>query len=83
MICSASATTARLELCVTRMICRRFFASLMKVTRISYPDAELREIAQAVETLFDKVPLTHVVLNNNHEDQGQRNAKTLIKFLKH
>jgi uncharacterized protein YecE (DUF72 family) len=46
-----------------------------------YPDAELKEIAQSVGRLAEKVTLTHVVLNNNHEDQGQRNAKTLMGFL--
>lgn len=46
-----------------------------------YPDAEFRDIAQSVETLAKKVPVTHVVLNNNYQDQGQRNAKTLMRFL--
>jgi uncharacterized protein YecE (DUF72 family) len=46
-----------------------------------YADAELKDIAQSVETLAEKVPQTHVVLNNNHEDQGQRNARTLMRFL--
>ena len=45
--------------------------------------AELKEIAESVETLARNVSLTHVVLNNNHEDQGQRNAKTLMRFLRH
>jgi len=47
-----------------------------------YSDAELGEIAQSVATLARKVPVTHVVLNNNYEDQGQRNAKTLTALLK-
>src|SRR5262245_47379660 len=47
-----------------------------------YPDAELKEIARSVESLAEQVPLTHVVLNNNYEDQGQRNARTLMRFLK-
>ncbi len=46
-----------------------------------YPDAELADIAKSVETLARKVPRTHVVLNNNYEDQGQRNAKTLMRLL--
>src|SRR5262245_12219629 len=47
-----------------------------------YSDAELAGIAESVEKLAKRVPVTHVVLNNNHEDQGQRNAKTLMTFLK-
>ena len=43
-----------------------------------YADAELKEIARSVETLAAKVPVTQVVLNNNYQDQGQRNAKTLM-----
>ena len=47
-----------------------------------YSEAELAEIAQTVATLARKVPVTHVVLNNNHEDQGQRNARTLTGLLR-
>jgi uncharacterized protein YecE (DUF72 family) len=48
-----------------------------------YSEAELAQIAQSVATLAGNVPVTHVVLNNNYEDQGQRNAKTLMKLLAH
>ena len=34
--------------------------------------SRVKEIAQSVETFAEKVPVTHVVLNNNYEDQGQR-----------
>jgi len=27
------------------------------------------------------VPVVHAVLNNNYQDQGQRNARTLAAFL--
>ena len=47
-----------------------------------YSETELAEIAQSVATLARQVPVTHVVLNNNYEDQGQRNAKTLTALLK-
>ena len=47
-----------------------------------YSDTELAGIAESVEKLAKRVPVTHVVLNNNYEDQGQRNAKTLMTFLK-
>ena len=46
-----------------------------------YADAELKEIARSVESLAENVPVTHIVLNNNYQDQGQRNAKTLMRFL--
>ena len=46
-----------------------------------YPDSELEELAESVQTLARQVPRTHVVLNNNYQDQGQRNAKTLMRFL--
>ena len=46
-----------------------------------YSEAELGEIAESVASLAQEVPLTHVVLNNNFEDQGQRNAKTLMRML--
>jgi uncharacterized protein YecE (DUF72 family) len=36
-----------------------------------YSEAELAEIAHSVATLAREVPVTHVVLNNNYEDQGQ------------
>jgi uncharacterized protein YecE (DUF72 family) len=46
-----------------------------------YPDSELEELAESVKTLARQVPRTHVILNNNYQDQGQRNARTLMKFL--
>jgi uncharacterized protein YecE (DUF72 family) len=46
-----------------------------------YPDAELEEIAARVERLAPETFTTHVIMNNNMEDQGQRNAATLIRIL--
>jgi uncharacterized protein YecE (DUF72 family) len=46
-----------------------------------YPDDELASLAPSIETLADQVEFTHVVLNNNMEDQGQRNAASLIRIL--
>jgi uncharacterized protein YecE (DUF72 family) len=43
-----------------------------------YPDAELGELAALIVELARRVALTHVVFNNNYEDQGQRNARKLI-----
>jgi uncharacterized protein YecE (DUF72 family) len=46
-----------------------------------YPDAELEGIAARVERLAPETFTTHVVMNNNSEDQGQRNAATLMRIL--
>jgi uncharacterized protein YecE (DUF72 family) len=46
-----------------------------------YPDAELEDIAARVERLAPETFTTHVVMNNNNEDQGQRNAATLTRIL--
>jgi uncharacterized protein YecE (DUF72 family) len=46
-----------------------------------YNDDELGEIAGEVKTLARKVQTTHVLFNNNYQDQGQRGAKTLTKLL--
>jgi uncharacterized protein YecE (DUF72 family) len=46
-----------------------------------YPDAELEGIAARVERLAPETFTTHVVMNNNNEDQGQRNAATLMRIL--
>jgi uncharacterized protein YecE (DUF72 family) len=47
-----------------------------------YTDKELGEIAAQVAELSKAVPVVHAVMNNNYEDQGQSNAKTLTKLLK-
>ena len=46
-----------------------------------YADEELREIADHIGTLSRAVPTVHAILNNNYQDQGQRNARTLAGFL--
>jgi uncharacterized protein YecE (DUF72 family) len=46
-----------------------------------YPDEELQEIAERISVLSRAVPVVHAVLNNNYQDQGQRNARTLAAFL--
>ena len=46
-----------------------------------YTDNELGEIATQVAEFSKAVPVVHAVLNNNYEDQGQRNAKTLTKLV--
>lgn len=46
-----------------------------------YSDDELDELAVRIRSVADKVARTHVIFNNNHEDQGQRNAKSLASKL--
>ena len=46
-----------------------------------YPDQELSELAGQVRRLSHAAPNTHVVFNNNMEDQGQRNAATLARLI--
>src|SRR3954463_2616034 len=46
-----------------------------------YSEEELAAIAPKFAELAKAVPVVHAVMNNNYEDQGQRNAKTLTKLL--
>ncbi len=46
-----------------------------------YPDAELNDIAGKVARLALLADSTHVVFNNNMEDQGQRNVSRSIRLL--
>jgi uncharacterized protein YecE (DUF72 family) len=46
-----------------------------------YRDDELKEIAAQIKTISRKVPVVQAILNNNYQDQGQRNARTLAGFL--
>jgi len=46
-----------------------------------YADDELAEIAGKAAQLAALAPQTHVVFNNNMEDQGQRNARTLMDLI--
>lgn len=43
-----------------------------------YAQAELESLATPIEALAKGVRTTHVLFNNNREDQGQRNALTLM-----
>lgn len=42
-----------------------------------YSDAELHELAPRIEGLARQARRVHVVFNNNHDSQGQRNARSL------
>jgi uncharacterized protein YecE (DUF72 family) len=46
-----------------------------------YTDEELAGLAADINELAAKVPTVHVVFNNNFEDQGVRNARSLMKAL--
>jgi uncharacterized protein YecE (DUF72 family) len=46
-----------------------------------YPESELRETAGRLRQLARGVKRVHVIFNNNYEDQGQRNARTLRAML--
>lgn len=46
-----------------------------------YGETELAELADAIRRLAERVARVHVIFNNNYEDQGQRNASTLIGLL--
>ena len=46
-----------------------------------YSDQELEELSKSIRDMAAKVGAMHVVFNNNYEDQGQRNATTLMRML--
>jgi uncharacterized protein YecE (DUF72 family) len=46
-----------------------------------YPESELTAMVASIRRLAARVDLLEVIFNNNQEDQGQRNAKTLMKLL--
>ena len=46
-----------------------------------YSEAELGELAARIRPLAARAVTTHVVFNNNMEDQGQRNAASLMRLL--
>ena len=46
-----------------------------------YAEAELAGLVNPILELATKVGIFQVVFNNNMEDQGQRNARTLMEIL--
>ena len=48
-----------------------------------YGEPELTDIAEKLTRLALQAVATHVVFNNNMEDQGQRNAASLMRLLHH
>jgi uncharacterized protein YecE (DUF72 family) len=46
-----------------------------------YPDHELGELATSIARLAQRTEAIHVIFNNNFEDQGQRNALSLMRIL--
>lgn len=47
-----------------------------------YNEEELAELAVPIERAAKQARTTHVVFNNNYEDQGVRNAKTLMLIMR-
>ena len=47
-----------------------------------YSDSELAVLVESIRDLEDRVARVHVIFNNNYEDQGQRNASTLVRLLR-
>lgn len=45
-----------------------------------YRDDELSALAKRLKPLTGVVPQTHVIFNNNMEDQGQRNARSMTRI---
>ena len=46
-----------------------------------YSEAELSEMVKPIEGLAQQAKEVHVIFNNNYQDQGQRNAKTMMGLL--
>ena len=46
-----------------------------------YSDAELEELSVPIRAIASRAAQTHVIFNNCFEDQGQRNALTLMRML--
>lgn len=46
-----------------------------------YSDAELASLAPHIHALAEQTLMVQVIFNNNHADQGQRNAKTLERII--
>ncbi|MFL9961743.1 DUF72 domain-containing protein [Paraburkholderia sediminicola] len=46
-----------------------------------YSDDELTELSEPIRDISSRVVKTHVIFNNCREDQGQRNARTLMDIL--
>ena len=46
-----------------------------------YNEDELKDIGGRVRKIAREVETTHVLFNNNYQDQGQRGARTLTNIL--
>jgi hypothetical protein len=51
------------------------------IAAVRYNGDELKEFAVDVKALSDKAETTHVLFNNNYQDQGQRGAAELKAIL--
>ncbi|MGN6666103.1 MAG: DUF72 domain-containing protein, partial [Trinickia sp.] len=45
-----------------------------------YTEEELRELSTPINALAEHVETTHVIFNNCFEDQGQRNARSMMNL---
>ena len=52
-----------------------------RIRRVAEGDADLADLAKAIRRMQPPLLQTHLIFNNNMEDQGQRNAKTLTEML--
>lgn len=46
-----------------------------------YSDEELQELSEKILALSRQAASVHAILNNSYQDQGQRNARTLMRYL--
>ena len=46
-----------------------------------YPEHELQQLVPGILDLERRAELVQVIFNNNYQDQGQRNAATLMNML--
>jgi uncharacterized protein YecE (DUF72 family) len=76
------------ELAIVRMHGRNAESWAKKALKASsdrfnydYSDEELHELAEKIRALSRQAASVHAILNNNYQDQGQRNARTLMRYL--
>lgn len=60
---------------------RKGFTASSDRFNYDYTDEELRDLAAKIRELSTRVPVVQAIMNNNYQDQGQRNARTLAGFL--
>jgi uncharacterized protein YecE (DUF72 family) len=63
--------------------CRRTTGAASAADRFDYDYSvgELTELAPSIRAIATRAGRTHVIFNNCFEDQGQRNARSLMTIL--